>query len=46
MFDSKEFDSWADNYDRDMELEAEKNSYPFAGYRKVLGTIGRMILEK
>ena len=46
MFDSKEFDSWADNYDRDMELEAEKNSYPFAGYREVLGAIGRMILEK
>lgn len=46
MFDSKEFDSWADNYDKDMELEAEKNSYPFAGYREVHESITETILKK
>ena len=45
MFDSKEFDSWADNYDKDMELEAEKNSYPFAGYGEVHESITKTILQ-
>lgn len=46
MFDSKGFDAWADNYDRDMELEAEKNSYPFAGYREIHESITQTILQK
>ena len=46
MFDSKEFDSWADDYDRDMETEAEKDSYPFAGYREVLNSIACTVLTK
>ena len=45
MFDSKGFDSWADNYDRDMQIEAEKNSYPFAGYREVHESITETILK-
>ena len=46
MFDSKGFDSWADSYDKDMERLTAENSYPFAGYREVLGRIARTILEK
>ena len=46
MFDSKGFDAWADNYDRDMELEAKKNSYPFAGYREIHESITQTILQK
>ncbi len=46
MFDSKGFDSWADNYDKDMQIEAEKNSYPFAGYREVHESITDTILKK
>ena len=46
MFDSKGFDSWADNYDKDMEIEAAKNSYPFAGYREVHESITETILQK
>ena len=44
MFDSKGFDAWADNYDRDMELEAKKNSNPFAGYREIHESITQTIL--
>ena len=46
MFGSKEFDAWADSYDRDMEIEADKNAYPFAGYHELLGRIAQKILAK
>ncbi len=39
MLDSSGFDLWADGYDESVGLSDEKNSYPFAGYKKVLGTI-------
>lgn len=36
MLDNKGFDLWADGYDRTVMLSEEDDSYPFAGYRKVL----------
>ena len=46
MLDSRGFDLWADGYDRSVGLSEEENTYPFAGYKKVLGTIYKAILEK
>jgi len=39
MLDSKGFDLWADGYDRAVGVSDEENTYPFAGYREVLGGI-------
>ena len=39
MLDKKEFDLWADGYDKTVGISDEENTYPFAGYRKVLGFI-------
>lgn len=39
MLDNKGFDLWADGYDRSVDLSDEYNSYPFAGYKKVLAGI-------
>ena len=39
MLDKKEFDLWADGYDKTVGISDEKNTYPFAGYKKVLGFI-------
>ena len=39
MLDSKGFDLWSDNYDSQVEISDEENVYPFAGYKKVLGTV-------
>ena len=39
MLDSKGFDLWSDNYDTQVEISDEENVYPFAGYKKVLGTV-------
>ena len=46
MLDEKGFDLWADQYDKAVGLSDEGNVYPFAGYRKVLGTVFRIIMEK
>lgn len=46
MLDSKGFDLWADGYDKSVGVSEEENTYPFAGYKKVLGTIYQTILEK
>ena len=46
MLDNKGFDLWADGYDKAVGLSDEENTYPFAGYREVLGQIYRMIMEK
>ena len=53
MLDNKGFDLWADGYDRSVDISDEDNTYPFAGYKKVLATIyeavrkgqGRRILD-
>ena len=39
MLDHKGFDLWADGYDKTVGLSEESNTYPFAGYKNVLGTI-------
>ena len=46
MLDNKGFDLWADGYDEATGISDEENTYPFAGYREVLGNIYRTIMEK
>ena len=46
MLDSKGFDLWADGYDRDVGISDSDNTYPFAGYKEVLGSIFRIITQK
>ena len=46
MLNQEEFDLWADDYDRTVGLSDEAQTYPFAGYREVLGRIFRIVLEK
>ncbi len=46
MLDNKGFDLWADGYDRTVGVSDEENTYPFAGYKDVLGTMYRTIMEK
>ena len=46
MLDNKGFDLWADGYDKTVGVSEEGNTYPFAGYKNVLGTIYKTIMEK
>ena len=46
MLDHKGFDLWADGYDRAVGVSDEENSYPFAGYKRVLGRIYAEVMEK
>lgn len=46
MLDKKGFDLWADGYDKAVELSDEEKSYPFAGYKEVLGRIYRRVMAK
>ena len=46
MLDKKGFDLWADGYDIAVGISDEENTYPFAGYKDVLGTIYKTIMEK
>ena len=43
MLDNKGFDLWADGYDQTVGVSDEENTYPFAGYREVLGTVYRIV---
>jgi len=45
MLSSKGFDMWADGYDKSVGLSDESDSYPFAGYKTVLGNIYSNIME-
>ena len=45
LLDNQGFDLWANNYDRDVNLSDETNTYPCAGYRQVLGEIYADILQ-
>ncbi len=45
MLNSKGFDRWAEDYDDDVDASDEANSYPFAGYNKVLDYIYQIILH-
>ena len=46
MLDSKGFDIWADGYDKAVGISDEENTYPFAGYKEILGRIYKTIMEK
>ena len=46
MLDSIGFDLWADGYDKTVGISDEENSYPFAGYKKVLNTIFQTIMRR
>jgi len=46
MLDNKGFDLWADGYDKAVGVSDEENTYPFAGYKDVLGTIYKTVMEK
>ena len=46
MLDHKGFDLWADGYDKAVGVSDEGNTYPFAGYKEVLGSIYKTILKK
>ena len=45
MLNNKGFDLWADGYDKTVGISDEENTYPFAGYKKVLGFIFQTIME-
>ncbi len=45
MLDNKEFDLWADGYDRSVQQSDHDNTYPFAGYKEVLNTIYKSVVE-
>ncbi len=46
MLDNKGFDLWADGYDKAVGVSDEENSYPFAGYKEILGRIYQIIMDK
>ena len=45
MLNNKAFDLWADGYDKTVGISDGENTYPFAGYKKVLGFIFQTIME-
>ena len=46
MLDNKGFDLWADGYDKAVGLSDEEKTYPFAGYKEILGQIYQTIMMK
>lgn len=46
MLDDNGFDLWADGYDEAVGLSDEDNTYPFAGYKKILGKIFELIMKR
>ena len=46
MLDNKGFNLWADGYDKAVGISEEANTYPFAGYKSVLGGIFDKIMHK
>lgn len=46
MLNKEGFDLWADGYDKSVGLSDEEKSYPFAGYKDVLGRIYQIIMKK
>ena len=45
ILNSKEFDLWADEYDKTVGISDEESTYPFSGYKEVLGFIFKAIME-
>ena len=46
MLDKTGFDLWADGYDKAVGLSDESYTYPFAGYKQVLGSIYRQVMSQ
>lgn len=46
MLDSKGFNLWANGYDQAVGVSDAENTYPFAGYKDVLGSIFQTIMER
>ncbi|MBR1821386.1 MAG: class I SAM-dependent methyltransferase [Clostridia bacterium] len=46
MLGNTGFDLWADGYDVSVGLSDENDSYPFAGYKRVLGSIYEMVMAR
>ena len=45
MLNNKGFDFWAGDYDKTVGISDEENTYPFSGYKKVLGLIFQTIMR-
>ncbi len=45
MLNNKGFDLWADGYDKSVGISDEANTYPFAGYKKVLALIFQTVMQ-
>lgn len=45
MLDENGFDLWADNYDKSVGVSDEGETYPFAGYRRILNAIYNRVLN-
>ncbi len=39
----KHFDLWSDNYDKEVELSDESNTYPFAAYKDIMNYIYKLV---
>ncbi len=46
MLNEQGFDLWANDYDKDVGLSDEENTYPFAGYKVLLNEIYNIVLQK
>ena len=46
MLDQRGFDLWANDYDKAVGISDEEKTYPFAGYKDVLGRIFQIIMKK
>lgn len=46
MLSEQGFNLWADGYDKSVGLSDEENTYPFAGYKAVLGHIYNEVMRK
>ena len=46
MLDHIGFDLWSEEYDKTVDVSDAKNTYPFAGYKEILGNIYHTVMEK
>ena len=46
MFESSEFDSWAQSYDAEVVESDSKGTFPFAGYKKLMSVLYDEIAKK
>ncbi|MEW9501147.1 class I SAM-dependent methyltransferase [Jeotgalibacillus marinus] len=46
MLNKQGFDLWANDYDQTVQVNAENDLYPFAGYKTILNTIFNEVMQK